>query len=247
MTVGQPVAAVPRKRMHHLPILLDTGAVAVARPPAPYDQQILPQLGPFLSMRNAPPARCWRRRRWRKTWQFEFRIFGRWPWRSKTTPARRALIRKERDEAKELAHWLQLAQTTRPKKRSECKGGPRPCHWLACKYHLFFDVSPSRGSIKCNFPLSPPPLPGQPPPNDLELQQVLHWVPETCALDVQDRGGVTLEEVGVILNVSMERARQIEQDALAKVRRALGDHHRPAPASAAGPANGRHHGGADDE
>jgi hypothetical protein len=34
---------------------------------------------------------------------------------------------------------------------------------------------------------------------------------ESCALDVADRGGVTLVTVGQLLGVSMERARQIER------------------------------------
>ena len=33
---------------------------------------------------------------------------------------------------------------------------------------------------------------------------------DTCALDVADRGGITLEEVGEILNLTRERIRQVE-------------------------------------
>ena len=41
---------------------------------------------------------------------------------------------------------------------------------------------------------------------------------ETCALDVADRGGVTLEEVGGWLNLTRERVRQLEVHALALLR-----------------------------
>jgi hypothetical protein len=40
---------------------------------------------------------------------------------------------------------------------------------------------------------------------------------ETCALDIADRGGTTLEEVGAIMNLTRERIRQVEVKALAKL------------------------------
>ena len=40
----------------------------------------------------------------------------------------------------------------------------------------------------------------------------------TCALDIADRGGVTLEEVGEILNLTRERIRQVEVMGLEKLR-----------------------------
>jgi DNA-directed RNA polymerase sigma subunit (sigma70/sigma32) len=43
-------------------------------------------------------------------------------------------------------------------------------------------------------------------------------LPETCALDVADRGGVTLEEVGGWLNLTRERVRQLEVHALGSKR-----------------------------
>ena len=40
---------------------------------------------------------------------------------------------------------------------------------------------------------------------------------ETCALDVADRGGITLEEVGEIMNLTRERVRQVETAGLARL------------------------------
>lgn len=81
----------------------------------------------------------------------------------------------------------------RPQTRAECKDGQRPCPWVACKHHLYLDINPATGSIKINFP-------------DLEPWELQH----TCALDVADNGGLTLEEIGLITNLTRERVRQLE-------------------------------------
>jgi hypothetical protein len=88
----------------------------------------------------------------------------------------------------------------KPRTRAECLGGDRPCPYVSCKHHLYLDVSPRTGAIKLNFP-------------DLEVWEMN----ETCALDVADRGGTTLEDVGAIMNLTRERIRQVEVRALAKL------------------------------
>ncbi|MFO0570307.1 MAG: sigma factor-like helix-turn-helix DNA-binding protein [Polyangiaceae bacterium] len=88
----------------------------------------------------------------------------------------------------------------KPRSRAECAEGPRPCPFVSCKHHLYIDVSPRTGAIKLNFP-------------DLEVWELN----ESCALDVADRGGTTLEDVGAIMNLTRERIRQVEVKALAKL------------------------------
>ncbi|MBN2191434.1 MAG: hypothetical protein JW751_01350 [Polyangiaceae bacterium] len=88
----------------------------------------------------------------------------------------------------------------RPKTRAECVGAPRPCPFISCKYHLYLDVSPRTGSIKLNFP-------------DLDVADM----PVSCALDIADAGGSTLEDVGAIMNLTRERIRQLEVKALSKL------------------------------
>lgn len=39
----------------------------------------------------------------------------------------------------------------------------------------------------------------------------------SCALDIADSGGVRLEDVGALMNITRERARQIEVKALGKL------------------------------
>ncbi len=83
----------------------------------------------------------------------------------------------------------------RPRVRSECENGVRPCPWVSCRHHLYLDVNQSSGAIKLNHPF-----------DDLDDMQ------ETCSLDVADRGPVTLAEIAVHLNITLERVRQIEID-----------------------------------
>ncbi len=95
----------------------------------------------------------------------------------------------------------------KPKLRAECENMERPCPYVSCSYHLFLDVNPATGSIKLNFP-------------DLEVWEI----PESCALDVAKRGGITLEEVGEIMNLTRERIRQVEVRGLSKIQEVSKDY-----------------------
>lgn len=101
----------------------------------------------------------------------------------------------------ELDATMKEIEATRPRSRADCAAGPRPCMFIACKHHLYLDVNPATGSIKLNFP-------------DKEVWEMA----DTCALDVADRGGITLEEVGTIMNLTRERIRQVETRGLLKLR-----------------------------
>ena len=92
----------------------------------------------------------------------------------------------------------------RPRTRGECVDGPRPCPWAGCKYHLALDVNPETGTIKINRP-------------DLEVWELEH----SCALDIADVGGLTLEATGLIANLTRERIRQLEIIGLVKLRAVL--------------------------
>lgn len=89
----------------------------------------------------------------------------------------------------------------RPTSREQCVSGQRPCPWASCRYHLAVDVTIGGGLTVCH--------------PDVDVADL----EETCALDVAARGGVTLDEVAEILNVSKERARQIEESAIRRLRR----------------------------
>ena len=117
--------------------------------------------------------------------------------RSKTI----ALKRLTREELRVGALMFPPVDVPRPKTRAECREEARPCPWVACKFHLYLDVNPETGSIKINFP-------------DLEPEDMK----DTCSLDVAERGGITLEEVGEIMNLTRERIRQVEVRGLLKLK-----------------------------
>jgi hypothetical protein len=113
---------------------------------------------------------------------------------------RRRLTGDVDPEEEELSRAI---ETMRPKTRADCMNGPRPCLFVSCKHNLYLDVNPETGSIKLNFP-------------DKEIWELEY----TCALDVAEKGGITLEEVGQIMNLTRERIRQVETRGLMKLRAA---------------------------
>lgn len=117
--------------------------------------------------------------------------------RSKTIAPKR-LTRGERRLSELLVYPEDVA---RPLMREHCSQMSRPCPFVSCSHHLYLDVNPETGSIKLNFP-------------HLEVWEMA----ETCSLDVADRGGITLEEVGAILNLTRERIRQVEVRGLTKIK-----------------------------
>lgn len=120
--------------------------------------------------------------------------------RARTIP-RKALTRETINIGRAMYPVIDHAIEDRPKTRGDCENtDDRPCPWVSCRHHLYLDVSPDTGSIKINFP-------------ELEPWELA----ETCSLDVADRGFVTLEEAGEIMNVTRERSRQIEVRALLKL------------------------------
>ncbi len=120
--------------------------------------------------------------------------------KAKTLSVRR-ITRRELEVGRVLFPELEHAEVARPQRREHCAGIPRPCPFVSCRHNLYLDVS-ARGAIKLNFP-------------DLEP----HELPphKSCALDVADAGGATLEEVAGHMNITRERVRQVAVRALAQI------------------------------
>jgi len=122
--------------------------------------------------------------------------------RKREVRARTISVKRMTKRELELGRMLypDVEDVQKPRMREDCANGERPCPFVSCKHHLYLDVSARTGAIKLNFP-------------DLEVWEMT----ETCALDVADRGGTTLEEVGAIMNLTRERIRQVEVKGLAKL------------------------------
>jgi hypothetical protein len=83
----------------------------------------------------------------------------------------------------------------RPMTRADCANVPRPCPFVSCKHNLYLEVNPENGSIKLVFP-------------DIEPHEM--HPQRSCALDAAENE-TTLEELGKLLNITRERARQLEE------------------------------------
>jgi len=121
--------------------------------------------------------------------------------RKRDVRARTISVKRMTKRELELGRMLYPDEdVAKPTMREDCGQGQRPCPFVSCKHHLYLDVSARTGAIKLNFP-------------DLEVWEMV----ESCAIDVADRGGATLEEVGAIMNLTRERIRQVEVTGLAKL------------------------------
>ncbi len=101
-----------------------------------------------------------------------------------------------------------LSELSRPVTRGDCINAPRPCPYVGCRHHLWLDIRERSGRLILNHPYSEPAdlVPGQ-----------------SCSLDVADRGGHTLEEVGILMGLTRERVRQIEVIATMRLRSAMAE------------------------
>lgn len=116
-------------------------------------------------------------------------------------------------QTKQLKHDIEdehvpHVRVQRPLCRADCEDAERPCPFVGCKHHLYLDVNQETGTIKFNFP-------------DIEPWEMK----DSCALDVAERGGITLEEVGEIINLTRERVRQIEVKSTEKLRKLAPEPH----------------------
>ena len=131
--------------------------------------------------------------------------------RTREPGQRRSVTVSARRTSKRALHVLRMehndetiAEYERPATRGDCLpggcNGARPCPWVSCRAHLALNADEATGSIKVNFP-------------DVPVEEM----PHTCALDIADEGGRTLEEVGTLMNLTRERVRQLEARGLAGV------------------------------
>lgn len=92
----------------------------------------------------------------------------------------------------------------RPTTRDDCANVQRPCPYVACRHNLYLDISPCGENLRFYNA-------------GLEPWDILPTA--SCSLDLADRGRMTLEDIGAAMGVTRERSRQMENTALAKMRK----------------------------
>lgn len=94
----------------------------------------------------------------------------------------------------------------RPTCRSECPV-QRPCPFVGCKYNLFLDIT-NDGNLKLNF-------------GDIHPYEMT----SSCALDVVEDypEGLKFSEIARYVGLSREKVRQIEKEALKKIKDSVGE------------------------
>lgn len=118
---------------------------------------------------------------------------------------------------------LPVVTEERPRTRADCVDGPRPCPW-GCRYNLLVEVDRVGG---LSSPLLDERLRAKATPKDAarwieKLTDVIAELPEghpSCALDVADQGGITLDAVARLFGFTRERIRQIEGKAIGRLQR----------------------------
>lgn len=91
-----------------------------------------------------------------------------------------------------------------PKTRQDCSNIPRPCPFARCRHNTFLDINQSSGKLKIIFPNCESPA-------DMKSSN--------CSLDIVDeRGMMTLEDIGRFMNITRERVRQIADAGMRKLR-----------------------------
>src|SRR5205823_215245 len=110
----------------------------------------------------------------------------------------------------------------RPRKRSDCVGGPRPCPWISCRHHLGLEDLAETGRLQA-LGIT---IPANATPEQLdaltdEIAERLASMSPSCALDVaatENCDEKTLQAVADTLRVTRERIRQLELTGLRRAR-----------------------------
>lgn len=114
-------------------------------------------------------------------------------------------------------HW-------RPTTRKDCELVARPCPYVGCKYHLAVDAVGAQLMLSGERSVNARVLNAGDGSRRLEqwsddLVDLLGSMPETCALDAAEEGGLSHRDVAGLLGVTKQRVRHVEKGGLVKLRK----------------------------
>jgi hypothetical protein len=117
--------------------------------------------------------------------------------RKSSHPSKRQ-VRVDREEVAQILS--EIPESDRPTNRVECPSY-RPCPFVGCRYNMFLDIKET-GSITMNY-------------DGMEPWQMQN----SCLFDVIEQypEGLPLGMIGQIMNLTRERVRQVEVEALRKL------------------------------
>lgn len=140
-----------------------------------------------------------------------------------TVQAKELELQVARARRELAANGIDPWEHSRPATRGECPK-ERPCPFVGCRHHLAFDVM-SVGGLRTARPVPLDACWDLPVSCSLDVADGLVRVDGVDAdCDCDDTGGdgwITLEAVGDLLGVTRERVRQIEMNAVEKLRLGL--------------------------
>lgn len=110
------------------------------------------------------------------------------------------ILRQLEEELPNYNRYLRFFK--KPKTRGDCVNVQRPCPWVSCKYHLATNVKPN-GTLEYVY-------------HSVSITDIT----ESCALDVAEQGGLSSYDVGKYLNLSGQQIKNIEKEALKKLKKA---------------------------
>lgn len=116
-----------------------------------------------------------------------------------------------------MARKLHVLQ--RPKTRADCRDAVRPCPWVSCRHHLFFELT-TEGKIRCPWRDDGIDWANEEKATEAFAELLVNYTGPTCVLDVTEQhpDGLQLQEIADRLGVDVTRIERSQQSALEKLK-----------------------------
>lgn len=99
---------------------------------------------------------------------------------------------------------FKLLEKIKPKKRSDCENGIRPCPFVSCKHNLLIGVDKKTGEVELKIEIDDFPILADEYMEDSSYPIGTKRI-ESCTLDVADWGGASFEEIEEAMDMTAVR------------------------------------------